>query len=220
MNNSVGKNIAKLRKERGLSQEQLANELHVTRQAISNWETGRSQPDLDMLEALAGIFQTDILVVIYGRLPLQEDGEIRAEEKKRHLRLAVLLGVGTIAGYILSALLSRHLNSMRQRTYNAWPYILFNSFVRPVIGIPAGIALMHGLNLFGTLRLPNAVLRRRALILGILMIPLYEAALLWIYGLIAPSIYVPRWMWALPESGFSVALFFIIGLILYLGFET
>ena len=53
MKNTVGKNIVKLRKEQGMSQEQLAQKLHVTRQAVSNWETGRSQPDLDMLEALA-----------------------------------------------------------------------------------------------------------------------------------------------------------------------
>lgn len=219
MKNAVGKNIAKLRKERGLSQEQLANGLHVTRQAVSNWETGRSQPDLDMLEALAGIFQTDILAVIYGRLHLQEDREIKAAEKKRHLRLAILLGIGAIAGYILSAVIDRHLNILKQRTYNAWPYILFNSFVRPAVSIPAGIALMHLLNLFGTLRLADAGLRRRVLIAGILIIPLYVAAVLWIFGLIALPVYAPVWMFGLPASGFPVALFFITGLILYLGFE-
>lgn len=66
MKNTVGKNIVKLRKEQGMSQEQLAQKIHVTRQAVSNWETGRSQPDLDMLETLASAFGTDILVVIYG----------------------------------------------------------------------------------------------------------------------------------------------------------
>ena len=69
MKNTVGKNIVKLRKEQGMSQEQLAQKIHVTRQAVSNWETGRSQPDLDMLETLASAFGTDILVVIYGQMP-------------------------------------------------------------------------------------------------------------------------------------------------------
>ena len=59
MKNTVGKNIVKLRKEQGMSQEQLAQKIHVTRQAVSNWETGRSQPDLDMLETLASAFGTD-----------------------------------------------------------------------------------------------------------------------------------------------------------------
>ena len=42
MNNAVGKHIGKLRRELGLSQEQLAEKLSVTRQAVSNWETGRT----------------------------------------------------------------------------------------------------------------------------------------------------------------------------------
>ncbi|WP_270813550.1 helix-turn-helix transcriptional regulator [Hungatella effluvii] len=41
--NAIDKNIRKLRKERKLSQEQLAERLHVTRQAVSSWETGVSQ---------------------------------------------------------------------------------------------------------------------------------------------------------------------------------
>lgn len=220
MKNTVGKNIVRLRKERELSQEQLANELHVTRQAVSNWETGRSQPDLNMLEALAGIFHTDILVVIYGQLPPQEDEEIKAAQRRRHLRQAVILGLAALAGYILSAIVSRHLNILRQRTYNVFPYIVFNSFVRPVVGIPAGMALMHGLNLLGAVQIPNAGLRRRVLVLGILMIPLYAAAILWVFGWIAPFIYAPSWMYGLPDSGLSVALFFIIGLFLYLGLEA
>jgi len=40
--NAIDKNIRKLRKERKLSQEQLAERLHVTRQAVSSWETGVS----------------------------------------------------------------------------------------------------------------------------------------------------------------------------------
>ena len=41
--NAIDKNIRNLRKERKLSQEQLAERLHVTRQAVSSWETGVSQ---------------------------------------------------------------------------------------------------------------------------------------------------------------------------------
>ena len=40
--NEVSNNIKKLRQERKMSQEQLAEQLHVTRQAVSNWETGDS----------------------------------------------------------------------------------------------------------------------------------------------------------------------------------
>lgn len=40
---NIGKNISKYRREKGMTQDQLAEKLHVTRQAVSNWETGVSQ---------------------------------------------------------------------------------------------------------------------------------------------------------------------------------
>ena len=97
--NQVGKHIKKLRKERDLSQEALAELLHVTRQAVSNWENGKTQPDLDMLERLAAVFQVDILVVIYGQLPKQEEEVAAMDEKtkKRHIRGAVLFGCIALA---------------------------------------------------------------------------------------------------------------------------
>ncbi len=39
---NVGKNIKKFRSEKGITQEELAEQLHVTRQAVSNWENGVS----------------------------------------------------------------------------------------------------------------------------------------------------------------------------------
>lgn len=40
--NKVGASIKKLRRDKGINQNQLADQLHVTRQAVSNWETGVS----------------------------------------------------------------------------------------------------------------------------------------------------------------------------------
>ena len=50
--NAFDKNLKRLRKERNLKQEDLAQRLHVTRQTVSGWETGRRQPDLDTLKEL------------------------------------------------------------------------------------------------------------------------------------------------------------------------
>lgn len=52
----VGKRIAMLRKEKELSQEQLAERVHVTSQAVSKWETGKSLPDTATLPLLANVF--------------------------------------------------------------------------------------------------------------------------------------------------------------------
>ena len=61
---SISKNIKKLRKENNLTQEALAEKLFVTRQTVSYWETGRSQPTLDMLGDLAAALNCSPLDII------------------------------------------------------------------------------------------------------------------------------------------------------------
>ena len=53
---TIGEKIQKLRKQRGLSQEALAEKVTVTRQTISKWELGQSTPDLDFIAQLSDIF--------------------------------------------------------------------------------------------------------------------------------------------------------------------
>ncbi len=61
---TLGEKLQLLRRTRGLSQEQLAAELEVSRQAISKWECGDSTPDLDKLRAICTYFgvTTDYLI--------------------------------------------------------------------------------------------------------------------------------------------------------------
>ena len=56
----IGKNIRALRMRTKLSQDQLAEAIHVTRQTVSNYETGRSRPDVEMLTELAQALDVDI----------------------------------------------------------------------------------------------------------------------------------------------------------------
>ena len=52
-------NLRRARKAAGLTQQQLADRLHVTRQSVSSWELGRTEPDLQTLAELAEVFETD-----------------------------------------------------------------------------------------------------------------------------------------------------------------
>lgn len=56
MNIEIANRLADLRKQHGLSQEELADKLGVSRQAVSKWECGESSPDTDNLIALADIY--------------------------------------------------------------------------------------------------------------------------------------------------------------------
>jgi len=64
--NNIGKTIKKLREEKNITQEQLAEKLNVTRQAVSNWENGKTQPDIDTLTKISEIFEIPIEEIIYG----------------------------------------------------------------------------------------------------------------------------------------------------------
>lgn len=68
---NYGAAIQKLRKEKGYTQSELGNMLSVSAQAVSKWENNFSQPDLDTLQELAGVF--DITMDDFMRLSNGED---------------------------------------------------------------------------------------------------------------------------------------------------
>jgi tellurite methyltransferase len=55
MKNIIGENIARYRKEKGLTQEEVAKQLNITCQAVSKWENGYSSPDVSLFPCLASI---------------------------------------------------------------------------------------------------------------------------------------------------------------------
>lgn len=63
----IGKNIKKHRIEKSMTQDQLAEKLNVTRQAVSNWETGKTQPNIETLTVLGEYFGISVEELIYGR---------------------------------------------------------------------------------------------------------------------------------------------------------
>ncbi len=68
----VGKYIRIKRNKMGMSQEELAEKLFVSRQTVSNYENGRSNPDIDMLVNIAEVLETDVHTLIYGETITKE----------------------------------------------------------------------------------------------------------------------------------------------------
>ncbi len=64
---NIAKNITLLRKEKGATQEQLAQAINVSSQAVSKWETGTSQPDVQTLPLIAEYFNVSIDYLYYGK---------------------------------------------------------------------------------------------------------------------------------------------------------
>ena len=81
----IGKNTKRLRLRQRMTQDELAERLFVTRQTVSNYETGKSKPDVEMLVKISEVLSTDVQQLIYG---LEANPNAR---KKRALVFGVLL---------------------------------------------------------------------------------------------------------------------------------
>ena len=93
--NVVSNSINKLREEKGMTQDELAEKLNVTRQAVSNWETGKTQPDIETLTRLAEIFDVSVERIIYG-----------SERKERIVQVSRNVQIGPKEGLSMGAALA------------------------------------------------------------------------------------------------------------------
>jgi len=75
--------LQELRKQRGLTQEELAQSLYVSRTAISKWESGRGYPNIDSLKGLSKFFSVTIDELLSGEEVLSI-AEEDSKEKERH----------------------------------------------------------------------------------------------------------------------------------------
>lgn len=74
--------LQQLRKQKGLTQEQLADQLYVSRAAVSKWESGRGYPNIDSLKALAKFYSVTIDELLSGEQMLtiaEEDQKYRTQ---------------------------------------------------------------------------------------------------------------------------------------------
>ena len=75
--------LQELRKSRGLTQEELAEQLYVSRTAISKWESGRGYPSIDSLKAIAKYFSVSVDDLLSSDTVLTIAEEDRKQRKKR-----------------------------------------------------------------------------------------------------------------------------------------
>lgn len=109
-------NLKNLRKQKGLSQEELAERLHVVRQTVSKWEKGLSVPDADLLIRIAEIFETSVSVLLGDTIESSEDKNIiaqkleqfntlLAEKNRRSRRIWKVIAIILISFVVITALL-------------------------------------------------------------------------------------------------------------------
>ncbi|MBR5917797.1 MAG: helix-turn-helix transcriptional regulator, partial [Lachnospiraceae bacterium] len=100
----VGSFLKELRKEKGITQEQLAEKLNVSGRSVSRWETGNNMPDISLLVEIADFYDVDVREIIEGeRKSEMMNKEVREvatkmadyanTEKGRLLKVVRLIGI-------------------------------------------------------------------------------------------------------------------------------
>ncbi len=132
--------LQELRKRRGLTQEELAQDLYVSRTAISKWESGRGYPSIDSLKEISKYFSVSIDDLLSGEKLLS----IAEQENKSNLQNVcdLLFGMCDVSTFLLIILplypqvMTDYVSSVNLLTYteiasvNLWIYwVLFVSLV-------------------------------------------------------------------------------------------
>ena len=82
MDMTIGKRIAHFRKEKGLTQEELASHMGISPQAVSKWENDQTCPDISALPKLARLFDVTVDELLEGRETLPAVRVLPPEERK------------------------------------------------------------------------------------------------------------------------------------------
>jgi len=115
-------NLKTLRKNKGLSQEELSIKLNVVRQTISKWETGLSVPDAEMLIKISELFETPVSEILGESIEEKETNDLKViseklevineqlsisqkQKRKRKIIVLLIIDICLIFFFVLLALL-------------------------------------------------------------------------------------------------------------------
>lgn len=135
----IGKNIKLLRQRKNMTQDELAEALFVTRQTVSNYETGRSRPDVEMLLHIAEVLGVDANTVLYGP-PVPESRKAEYRKAALYIGLTVLLGIGLL---VLTAAIRKAQEIYLDR---GWTTVLISGWLIPAWKLLCGccvVQLLH-----------------------------------------------------------------------------
>lgn len=158
----IGKKINQLRKLSGMTQEQLAEKLNVSRQTVSKWESGGTSPDLDSVIKVSRIFHVsldDLLMEGDANVATEKENMITLEDLMKinlHNRKMTLLLTGGLIFIMVSILNFAYVTALQSTTlstqYMLYRYIVTGQYENAPINygklfIPSIVAGIIGLAL-------------------------------------------------------------------------
>ncbi len=160
---SIGENIKNTRKKLGITQEELAEKLSVTRQAVSNWENGKTEPDIETLTKIAQIFNISIDGLVDG-IP---KGITELRGKKVYLKLGIIFTAFYVISTLILLIIKNPLYEYVGSTYDTLPYFLTGFIWKPFTVISGGIGISALVAYSTGFYIKSSILRIVLLVLGV-----------------------------------------------------
>lgn len=140
LSKSIGTNIKQFRTQKGLSQDVLAEKLFVTRQTISNYETGKSYPDIDTLQKIATELDVELTWLLYGK-PV-------SPRKKASFKSTVIAAAIFVAISILTYILHSYTYDLRLNDLIVMPNVVIRLVLVPFCNVLLGVVLLQIIDCF------------------------------------------------------------------------
>lgn len=126
----TGKLIARIRQQKNMTQQDIADQLHITSKAVSKWERGLSFPSVDILEKLASVLDISVVDILAGEVISEQDAvaqtnalSLQVLRRERKTRNRSILAIGVSFGLLLLLVFCSYHDTLFQRG-NPVPYLL------------------------------------------------------------------------------------------------
>ena len=119
MNSSIGTRIKELRKVKNISQEELANELSVSRQTISKWESDTVSPDINNIEMISNFFEVSTDYLINGK-----ENKTSTKQNNVWIVLCFIIGIIAIIGTSILMIINKGKNSPLSTINFSYEFVL------------------------------------------------------------------------------------------------
>ena len=97
---SLGERLYELRKKKGLSQEEVAEKLNVTRQSVSKWETDESKPDFDKIVPICELYEISTNELLNGTKEEKEEKEVEVINNDNKKKRAIIISIAVFLYFV------------------------------------------------------------------------------------------------------------------------
>ena len=117
---SIGKKLYELRKQKGLSQEEVADKLNVSRQTVSKWETDQSMPDFDKIVPICELYSITADELLMGiKKESEQESESALDSRKEKEKGKRAFGIGSF-NLLFSSCMGYDYNSCYENESNCF----------------------------------------------------------------------------------------------------